>query len=1038
MPSTAPTPPGRAQEHARSDDDARADYPRDALLTDLFTQQVQQTPDSDALVWNGGRWSFSELHDRVIHAAGELRARGVDNGDVVAALLERSPHSVLTTLAVLEAGAVHLPLDPATPASRLDAMLGDAAATCLVTEAGASFCPSDPVVRVTTHELEGARGAVRIPNRTTGRAAMDAAYLIYTSGSTGVPKGVLCHHRGVVRFVTAHHPAVPGPGDRLLATASPTFDVSWYEIFCTLLNGACLVLPEPDVLLDTEALAQCLHHQGITTLWLAAGLFHVHATAAPGMFSGLRCLMVGGDSISPSAVRAVLAHGAPGALVNGYGPTENGIISTSYTVRHLSDQEELVPIGEPVPATTVHVVRHDGILAQHGEEGELWVGGDGVAIGYLNDPRRTAERFLPDCFGDDPCGRLYRTGDIVRRRDDGVLEFLGRTDRQVKVRGFRIELDEVEAVLSAHPDVREAAVDVLGEGPGQHLGAAVVGAPGIDATILAARLRDHVRDRLPAHMVPSRLACVPELPLTTSGKADRVRLLARLSRPAAGCSEGGMPARHDERVVERAWCHALGSDSLRPDDDFFAMGGTSLTATHVVAAIRRHFGMASDSGRALIRELLDHPTLGAFTSRVRQLALQETAQVSHTTPGLDTEAQLQQVITMPQPLLGSGHPERIVVTGGTGFLGVHLIDRLVKAGVQHLHCLVRTRDEAHGAERLSARMRRYGLDPQVAEGRITVIPGDLSTARFGLDGTTWEKLARDTDAIVHCGARVNLAYPYTALAPDNVDGTRTAIELAAAHRLKPLHHISTVEVLTGLGLAGGRRVTERTPLGSPERLPGGYAETKWVAEKLVREASRQGLPVAIYRPSQVTGTSDRGVWNPDTLMCALFRTIAQGGEAPDTAWSLDFVPVDHTSDVITRAITHEQPDGRTYHITNSAPAPLSLLVERLRAMSYQVRTVTYRTWADGVVRATDTDPQHPMAPYLPLLVEPASGTDPAATPPYLTRQLPRLDRGNTEHVSAQAGPACPPVDARLIDLYLERLKLSGYLPPPADTGLPAA
>ncbi|QNT91971.1 non-ribosomal peptide synthetase [Streptomyces griseofuscus] len=1037
MSSPAPTPPGLAQEHARSDDDTGAGYPRDALLTDLFAEQAQQSPDSDALVWSGGRWTFGELHDRVVHAAGELRARGVKDGDVVAVLLDRSPQSVLTTLAVLEAGAVHLPLDPATPASRLDAMLGNAAATCLVTDAGAPFRPSHPLVRVTTRELEEARGAGRAPYRTTGRTAADAAYLIYTSGSTGLPKGVLCHHRGVVRFVTAHHPAVPGHGDRLLATASPTFDVSWYEIFCTLLNGACLVLPEPDILLDTEALAQCLHHQGITTLWLAAGLFHVHA-AAPGMFSGLRCLMVGGDSVSPSAVRAVLAHGAPGALVNGYGPTENGIISTSYTVRHLSDQEELVPIGGPVPGTTVHVVRHDGSLAEHGEVGELWVGGDGVAIGYLNDPQRTAECFLPDRFGDDPCGRLYRTGDIVRRRDDGMLEFLGRRDRQVKVRGFRIELDEVEAVLCAHPDVREAAVDVLGEGPGQHLGAAVVGAPGIDATVLTARLCDHVRDRLPAHMVPSRVDCVANLPLTTSGKADHVRLLAGLTRPAAGCFEGGTPARRDARAVEQAWCQALGSDSLRPDDDFFARGGTSLTAIHVVAAIRRHFGLTSDSVSPLVRELLDHPTLGAFTARVCRLALQETAQVSHAVPDLDAEARLQRVIPVPQPSPAAGRPERVFITGGTGFLGVHLIDRLLRAGVEHLHCLVRTSDEAHGAARLAARMRRYGLDRKVAEGRITVIPGDLSAVRFGLDSTAWERLARDSDVIVHCGARVNLAYPYSALAPDNVDGTRTVIELAASHRLKPLHHISTVGVLAGLGPGGVRRVTERTPLGSPDRLSGGYAETKWVAEKLVREAARQGLPVSIYRPSEVTGTSDRGVCNTDTLMCALFRTIAQGCEAPDTALSLDFVPVDHTCDVITRAITHEQPDGRTYHITNSAPAPLSLLVERLRAMSYPVRTVTYRRWADGVVRATDADPQHPMAPYLPLLVEPASGTDPAATPPYFTRQLPRLGRDNTEHVSAHAGLACPPVDARLIDLYLERLKHSGYLPPPGDSGLPAA
>ncbi|MFE2380131.1 amino acid adenylation domain-containing protein [Streptomyces misionensis] len=1037
MPSTAPTPDGRTPGHVRAYDNTRTGYPRDVLLPDLFTQRVRQSPDSEALVWSGGRWTFRELHDRVLHAAERLRARGVGNGDVVAVLLNRSPQSVVTTLAVLEAGAVHLPLDPGTPGRRLAAMIRDAAAKCLVTLPGSAVPSSLPLVRVTTHELEGTWAARTEPCRTTGRLATDAAYLIYTSGSTGVPKGVLCHHRGLVRFVTADHPAVPGPGDRLLATASPTFDVSCYEIFCTLLNGACLVLPEPDVLLDTEALAQCLRDQGITTLWLAAGLFHVHAGSAPHMFSGLRCLMVGGDSVSPGAVRAVLAHGAPGAMVNGYGPTENGVISTSYTVRDLSEQAELVPIGRPVPATTVHVVRRDGSLAEAGEEGELWVGGDGVAIGYLNDPERTSERFVPDRFGDDPRGRLYRTGDVVRRRDDGVLEFLGRTDRQVKLRGFRIELDEVEAVLCGHPDVREAAVDMLGEGPGQHLGAVVVGQPGIDGTVLAARLHDHVRGRLPAHMVPSRLVCVPDLPLTTSGKADHARLMARLTQPAAGGCGGGAPARADERAVERIWCEALDRETLDREDDFFALGGTSLTATHVAAATRRHFGIAPANGSALVRELLNNPTLGAFTERARHLAEQGTARASHTKPDFHAEARLHRVMPFTGPLPQAGNPGRAFVTGCTGFLGVHLVDRLLRAGAEHLYCLVRTRDKAHGAARMAARMRRYGLDPHILGGRVTVVPGDLSTERFGLDRAAWERLAQDTDLVVHCGARVNFAYPYDALAPDNVGGTRTVIELAATHRLKPLHHISTVDVLAGLGLAGVRHATERTPLAHPDRLPGGYAQTKWVAEKLVAEAARQGLPASIIRPCEVTGTSDRGVWNADTLMCALFRTIAQGGEAPDVPLPLDLVPVDHTADVITRVVTHQHPDGRVYHLTNPDPARLSLLVDRLRAMSYRVRTVTYRDWVSGVVRAIDTDPRHPMTPYLPLLVESASGTGIAPEQPYFTSTFPRLGRDNTGRVSTDAGLACPPVDARLIDLYLRRLRESGYLPPPEATDVVA-
>ncbi|MGC5341885.1 amino acid adenylation domain-containing protein [Streptomyces sp. DT171] len=1032
MPSTASTPNKRAPEHVRACGATSTGYPRDALLSALFSEQALRSPDSDALVWSDGRWTFRDLHGRVRRAAAQLRARGVGDGDIVAVLLGRSPQSVMTALAILEAGAVYLPLDPRTPEKRLVAVAQDAKIKYLVATPDTAVPQALRLLVVTTHDLEEEPRA-QAPRRTAGRMATDAAYLIYTSGSTGAPKGVLCSHRGLVRFVTADHPAVPGPGDRLLATTNPTFDVSCYEIFCTLLNGGCLVLPAPDDLLDTEALAQRLRRDRITTLWLSAGLFHLHAQTAPHMFSGLRCLMVGGDTISPGAVRAVLAQGAPTTLVNAYGPTENSVISTSHTIRALSRHAELVPIGTPVSATTAYVVRRDGSPAEAGEEGELWLGGDGVAMGYLNDPRRTAERFVPDRYGNDPQGRLYRTGDMVRRRADGVLEFLGRRDRQVKLRGFRVELDEVEAVLSTHPDVRQAAVDVLGEGPGEHLGAAVVCSPHADAAALVPHLYEHVRDRLPAHMVPSRLVCVSDLPLTTSGKADRDRLLAQLSRPEAGPRGGTAPEGADETAVERIWCEALGKDAAVRGDDFFALGGTSLMATQVATATRRSFGIDPKHGRELIRVLLSNPTLGAFARQARELADQGATQVPRETTDFHAEARLERAPSFAGPLPDVGRPGTVFITGGTGFLGVHLIDRLLRAGAERVHCLTRTRDASRGAARIAARTRRHGLDPRRVNDRVTAVPGELSAERFGLDRTAWERLARESDLIVHCGAQVNFAYPYEALAPTNVGGTRTVIELAAAHRLKPVHHISTIGVIAGFGLAGVRHVTEETPLAHPDRLSLGYIETKWVAEKMMTEAAHQGLPLSIHRPYEITGTRDRGVWNTDTMMCALFRTIAESGVAPDVPLPLNFVPVDYTADVITRVITHEKPDGRVYHLTNPQEAQLPLLVDRLRAASYRVRAVGYEEWVDGIVQATSEDPQHPMAPYVQMFAEPMTGTDIAIEQMYLSGTFPDLSRDNADRVTAEAGLVCPPVDDRLIDLYLGHLLESGYLPPPEAT-----
>ncbi|MDJ1135658.1 amino acid adenylation domain-containing protein [Streptomyces iconiensis] len=1033
------------------------DYPRDALLTDLFAAAVERTPDAPALTWSAGEWSYRELRDQVRRAACHLRARGVGEGEVVAVLLERSAHFVVAALAVLEAGAVYLPLDPDHPEARLVQVLEDSEAGHVITAQDCEIPDTVRATRVPVDDMAGHELPSPDTTWTEGRGAPDPAYVIYTSGSTGTPKGVVCTHRGLVRLVHADDPSVPGADDRLLATTNPTFDVSCYEIFCTLLNGACLVIPDPDDLLDSEDLARTLRRRRITTLWLSAGLFHRHAEAKPEMFGSLRCLMAGGDVLNPSAVRAVLEHGGPRVFLNGYGPSENAVMSTTHRIDRLSPHAELVPIGRPVANTTAYVVRHDGDLAAPGEEGELWLGGDGVALGYLNDPGKTAQRFVPDPFGSDPRARLYRTGDVVRQRRDGVLEFLGRRDRQVKIRGFRVELDEVEAVLTAHPQIAQAAADVIGQGAGERLGAAVVAVPGADTSGLDRRTLDHARDRLPAYMVPARLVVAEGLPLQSSGKPDRDQLLSLMTdrgetaggegdrgegdraqggsaegdRTAGGRAGNGAPLGREEETVAEIWGDLLGLGTPGAEDDFFALGGTSLRATQVAAATRQRFSIRPEHSRDLIRTLLDNPTLSAFTGRVRDLATATGQLPDAARPDFTADAALDPRLRFDAPPAPRrAVPESVLLTGGTGFLGVHVIDRLVQAGVRRVFCLTRAGDEAEGLARLAARMRRFALDPSACEDHLTPVPGELSEPRFGLDDTTWDRVARESDLILHAGSQVNFAYPYEALAPTNVGGTATVLELATAHTLKPVHYVSTIAVIAGFGTAGVRHVSEDTPLAHPDRISLGYPESKWVAESMVSSAAERGLPAAIHRPYEVTGTTGRGVWNTDTMMCALFRTIAETGIAPDIPLPLDFVPVDYTADVITRVLTHEEPDGRVYHITNPHDARLDLLVDRLRTMGYRVRTQPYDAWVDVIARLTADHPEHPMAPYIPMFIEPARDSGISVKEMYFAGVFPGFDRGNTERATAGSGIVCPPVDEHLIDLYLRYFRDSGFFPPP--------
>ncbi|HEX2095689.1 MAG TPA: amino acid adenylation domain-containing protein [Longimicrobiaceae bacterium] len=589
--------------------DTAREYPRDASIHGLFSARAARNPGAVAVSFEGASLTYAELDTRADRLARLLRRRGIGPESRVGVCIERSPEMVVALLGILRAGGAYVPLDPSYPGERLRLMREDAAVGTVLTLARLRDRVPEPVEVVCLDALEDAPEDVSGPAAELDTAPDGLAYVMFTSGSTGRPKAVGVTHRNVVRLVQGAEYASFGPEEVFLQLAPLAFDASTLEIWGPLLNGGRLVI-FPPVTPAPEEVAAVLRRERVTTLWLTAALFHRMVDECPGGLAPVRQLLAGGDVLSPAHVREFLRAHPRCRLINGYGPTENTTFSCCHTVACADGAS--IPIGRPITHSRAHVLDASGEPAPVGVPGELFVGGDGVARGYLRRPDLTAERFVPDPFSAEPGARLYRTGDRVRWRPDGALEFLGRVDRQVKVRGFRIEPGEVEAVLAGHPRVRDAAV-VVGEDAAGERRLVGYAAPPEGEQVGTAELRAYLRERLPEHMVPAALVVLDALPLTPSGKIDRRALPAPDTLPdGEGTVEPRTPT---EEIVAGIWADVLCVERVGIHDSFFDLGGHSLLATRIVSRVRSVLGVELP-----LRLLFEAPTVAALAAQVDRAA----------------------------------------------------------------------------------------------------------------------------------------------------------------------------------------------------------------------------------------------------------------------------------------------------------------------------------------------------------------------------------------------------------------------------------
>lgn len=871
------------------------DYHHEETLESLFRKQALLYPDKTAIVYQDQEITYRDLDQRSNQIANLLLSHGIKEGKYVPIWLDRSLEWVVAVLGVIKTGAAYVPIDPAYPAKRVEFILSDTAADIILTNQNLETLLSG-TERTKVFDLSSMENLNHLssdaPEIKIHQNSL--AYTIYTSGSTGKPKGVMVSHQAIQHLVTWHnHHFHVDQSSKLTLVAGLAFDISVWETWSALTSGATLFIADNEDRTDAHALVDFYRRNQITHGFVPSVLGPPvvnYTRNYPDL--KLKYLFTGGEKLKP-----VLTTELSYELIDYYGPTECTVFATFKKVKDINGKY-VSSIGKPIANAKAYILGENMELLPVGAVGELCIGGNILANGYLNNEELTDSKFIDNPFRETE--KLYRTGDLAKWRPDGDIEFLGRIDNQVKIRGFRVELGEIERTLQQQKDIKEAVVISRDtEGDSKYLIAFIVSRPEAEKDISS--VRSALKEELPGYMIPAQIIFIDKIPLTANGKTDAQALKDLADKEAKELISFEPPTNETERIVVDVWSSALERPVINITDNFFDIGGNSLLVATVAVALERKLDT-----KVYLRDIYQFPVLQDLSEVLiaRSRATREAVPMEDVEPYVALQ---KDVYLAPGTVFAGGfdpkqieNPATIFLTGVTGFVGIHLLQELLDTTNADIYCLVRAQDQFHAMEKIERCFKQYHI-PQKEEQKARIIPviGDLALPALGLSEEIFTKLAKQTDLIYHSGSSVNFIEPYSYMKTPNVEGLREIIKLAGAERTKCLALLSTISVYSWGHVFTGKTVMlesddiEQNLMSVSKDI--GYVRSKWVMEAVADLAAKEGLPLITYRLGYAMCHSETGAsasyqwWSGLVKNCIEFKSYPALTELREGLITVDYM-----------------------------------------------------------------------------------------------------------------------------------------------------